>query len=138
MNSPSDLAGASLIDALFGVELSQHARLITITSSQNSALPQALVTERSTGREAINELLSFDVDALSTSIDLDLANVFGEKLAITLLQPDRGQSHAFQPLISRCQVVLRTNRQRTAYPSPMFVRMRLRLPTIWSVRHSGL
>lgn len=90
MNSPSDLAGASLIDALFGVELSQHARLITITSSQDSALPQALVTERSTGREAINELLSFDVDALSTSIDLDLANVFGEKLAITLLQPDRG------------------------------------------------
>ena len=45
MNSPSDLAGASLIDALFGVKLSQHARLITIASSQDSALPQALVDQ---------------------------------------------------------------------------------------------
>jgi len=88
VNSPSDLAGASLIDALFGVKLSQHARLITIASSQDSALPQALVAERFTGREEVNELFSFDVDALSTSTDLDLTSFIGEELTITLLQPD--------------------------------------------------
>jgi type VI secretion system secreted protein VgrG len=88
VNSPSDLAGASLIDALFGVKLSQHARLITIASSQDSALPQALVAERFTGREAVNELFGFDVDALSTSTDLDLTSFIGEEVTITLLQPD--------------------------------------------------
>jgi type VI secretion system secreted protein VgrG len=85
---PIDLAGASLIDALFGVKLSQHARLITIATSQDSALPQALVAERFTGREAVNELFGFEVDALSTSTDLDLASFIGEELTITLLQPD--------------------------------------------------
>jgi len=82
----SDLAAQ--IDALFGVKLSQHARLITIATSQDSALPQALVAERFTGREAVNELFDFEVDALSTSTDLDLASFIGEEITLGLLQPD--------------------------------------------------
>lgn len=69
-------------------QLSEHARLNTIASSQDSTLPQALVAQRFTGRVAVNELFDFEVDALSTSTDLDLADFIGEELTITLLQPD--------------------------------------------------
>jgi type VI secretion system secreted protein VgrG len=69
---------------LFGTGLSQHARLITLESSQDSALPEALAAEAFAGREAVNELFRFDVDALSTSTDLDI----GEELTLRLLQPD--------------------------------------------------
>lgn len=84
----SDLAGLAGIDALFGVKLSQHARLITLATSQDSALPQALVAERCSGREAVNELFDFEIDALSTSTDLDLAAFIGEEITLGLLQPD--------------------------------------------------
>jgi len=84
----SDLAGLAGIDALFGVKLSQHARLITFATSQDSALPQALVAERFTGREGVNELFDFEIDALSTSTDLDLAAFIGEEITLGLLQPD--------------------------------------------------
>jgi type VI secretion system secreted protein VgrG len=84
----SDLAALPGIDALFGVKLSQHARLITIATSQDSALPQALVAERFIGREAVNELFDFEIDALSTSTDLDLAAFIGEEITLGLLQPD--------------------------------------------------
>jgi type VI secretion system secreted protein VgrG len=73
---------------LFGTGLSQHARLITLTSGQDSALPEALAAEGFTGREAVNELFCFDVDALSTSTDLDLDDFLGEELTLNLLQPD--------------------------------------------------
>ncbi|QOL49686.1 type VI secretion system Vgr family protein [Massilia litorea] len=73
---------------LFGTGLSQHARLITLTSSQDSALPEALAAEGFTGREAVNELFCLDVDALSTSTDLDLDDFLGEELTLGLLQPD--------------------------------------------------
>src|SRR5689334_6849987 len=73
---------------LFGTGLSQHARLITLTSGQDSALPEALAAEGFTGREAVNELFCFDVDALSTSTDLDLDDFLGEELTLGLLQPD--------------------------------------------------
>ena len=79
---------ASALDALFGTGISQHARLITLTSAQDPGLPQALAAERFTGREAVNELFYFDVDALSTSTDLDLNALIGEELTITLLLPD--------------------------------------------------
>ena len=84
----SDLAALPGIDALFGVKLSQHARLITIASAQDSALPQALVAERFSGREAVNELFDLEIDALSTSTDLDLAEFIGEEITLGLLQPD--------------------------------------------------
>ena len=84
----SDLAGLASIDALFGVKLSQHARLITLATAQDSALPQALVAERFSGREGVNELFDFEIDALSTSTDLDLAEFIGEEITLGLLQPD--------------------------------------------------
>ncbi|MGI4720158.1 MAG: type VI secretion system Vgr family protein [Janthinobacterium lividum] len=73
---------------LFGTGLSQHARLLTLASPQDSGLPEALAVEAFAGREAINELFSFEVDALSTSTDLDLAQFVGEELTVGLLQPD--------------------------------------------------
>ena len=73
---------------IFGTGLSQNARLITLTSAQESGLPEALVVEQFTGREAVNELFCFDVDALSTSTELDLSLFIGEELTVALLQPD--------------------------------------------------
>ncbi|MCS0616227.1 type VI secretion system tip protein VgrG [Massilia kyonggiensis] len=81
---------ATLNEALgrFGTGLFQHARLITLASAHDVALPQAPLAERVRGREAVNDLYRFDVDALSTSTDLDLDGFLGEELTITLLQPD--------------------------------------------------
>ncbi|MEJ7806287.1 MAG: phage late control D family protein, partial [Telluria sp.] len=46
------------------------------------------MAEKFSGREAVNELFVFDVDALSVSTDLDLDIFIGEELTIALLQPD--------------------------------------------------
>lgn len=73
---------------IFGTGLSQNARLVTLTSAQESGLPESLVVEQFTGREAVNELFCFDLDALSTSTDLDLSLFVGEELTVALLQPD--------------------------------------------------
>jgi type VI secretion system secreted protein VgrG len=72
----------------FGEGLSQHARLITLASAQDSGLPEALVVERFTGFEAVNALFRFEIDALSVSTDLDVSVFIGEALSIALLQPD--------------------------------------------------
>lgn len=74
--------------AQFGTGLSQRARLITLASAQARKLPQSLMAEQFTGREALNELFSFELDALSVSTDLDLDAFIGEELTIALLQPD--------------------------------------------------
>jgi type VI secretion system secreted protein VgrG len=73
---------------IFGEGLSQHARLITLVSSQDSGLPESLVVERIKGFEAVNELFCFDIDALSVSTGLELSLFIGEELTISLLQPD--------------------------------------------------
>jgi len=73
---------------LFGTGLSQNARLITLASSQDSDLPESLAAEQFSGREAVNELFCFDIDALSTSTDLDIDAFIGEELTVKLLQPD--------------------------------------------------
>jgi type VI secretion system secreted protein VgrG len=85
MNVLSQLSAAL---GRFGTGLSQHARLITIASAQDSNLPESLVVEQFTGREAVNELFRFDVDALSTSTDLQLSSFIGEELSLNLLQAD--------------------------------------------------
>ena len=72
----------------FGTGLSQHARLITLASAQERGLPESLMAEQFSGREAVNELFVFDVDALSVSTDLDLTVFIGEELTLALLQPD--------------------------------------------------
>jgi type VI secretion system secreted protein VgrG len=82
---------ASLIPSalgLFGTGLSQFARLITLASAQDSTLPESLMAERFAGREGVNELYAFEVEALSTSTDLDLNLFIGEELTVTLLQAD--------------------------------------------------
>jgi type VI secretion system secreted protein VgrG len=73
---------------LFGTGLSQHGRLLTLSSAQESGLPESLMAERMVGREGVNELFCFDVDALSTSSSLDLGRFIGEELTVRLLQPD--------------------------------------------------
>lgn len=84
MNSPSEFASLGL----FGTGLSQHARLITLSTAQDSALPETLAAEAFSGVEAVNALFRFEVDALSTSTDLDLSLFLGEELTLRLLQPD--------------------------------------------------
>jgi type VI secretion system secreted protein VgrG len=87
MNAPTDIGSLGL----FGTGLSQHARLLTLASAQQSGLPESLAVERFSGREGINELFSFEVDALSTSTGLDLSSFIGEELTVGLLQPDGGR-----------------------------------------------
>lgn len=72
----------------FGTGLGQHARLITLAGKQARGLPESLAVEQFTGYEAVNDLFTFAVDALSTSTDLDLSAFIGEELTIGLLQPD--------------------------------------------------
>lgn len=76
---------------LLGTGLSQHGRMITLTSAQERGLPEALMAECLRGREAVNELFDFHVDALSVSTDLALDQFIGEELTIALLQPDGGR-----------------------------------------------
>jgi type VI secretion system secreted protein VgrG len=88
MKAAPDFAALGAALGVFGTGLSQHARLITLASAQDSGLPESLVAEGFSGREAVNELFAFDVDALSTSTDLDLSAFIGEELTVGLLQPD--------------------------------------------------
>jgi type VI secretion system secreted protein VgrG len=73
---------------VFGTGLSQHARLLTLASAQAGHLPDMLAVERFHGREGINELFAFEVDALGTAAGLDLDTFIGEELTVGLLQPD--------------------------------------------------
>jgi type VI secretion system secreted protein VgrG len=68
--------------------LSQHARLITLETAQGSDLPESLVVERFSGREALNELFCFDIDAFSISATIDLKQFIGEEITLRLLQAD--------------------------------------------------
>ena len=85
MDALSQLSSAL---GLFGTGLGQHARLITIATAQGSNLLESLVVEQFTGREAVNELFRFDVDALSTSTNLALTSFIGEEMSLNLLQAD--------------------------------------------------
>ena len=85
MNAPPTFHG------MFGTGIGQHARLLTLASRQQSGLPESLAVERMRGREGVNELFVFEVDALSTSADLDLASFIGTELTLGLLQPDGGR-----------------------------------------------
>ena len=74
-----------------GTGLSQHARLITLATAQDTALPESLMAERFAGREAVNELFRFEVDALSVSTDLDLDQFPGEEITLKILLADGGR-----------------------------------------------
>jgi type VI secretion system secreted protein VgrG len=94
MNILSQLTSAL---SLFGAGPSQHARLITLSAAQDSTLPEALMAEQFSGREAVNELFHFDVDALSVSTVLDLSAFIGEEITLGLLQAD-GQRRSWHGL----------------------------------------
>jgi type VI secretion system secreted protein VgrG len=79
---------AALLSDLFGTGLSQNARLITLATAQDSDLPESLMAERFAGREAVNELFCFEVDALSVSTDLELDQFLGEEITLKLLLAD--------------------------------------------------
>ncbi len=96
------LAAAGQALGRFGTKLSQHARLVTLASSQDGALPEALMAERVRGREAVNEPYVFEVDALSTSTELELEGFIGEELTVTLLQPD-GSRRAWHGLCTAAE-----------------------------------
>ena len=85
---------------VFGEGLSQHARLITLASAQDGDLPESLVVERFTGREGVNELFCFEIDALSVSADLELSPFIGEALSVAILQPD-GSRRAWHGLCTQ-------------------------------------
>ncbi|MYN04510.1 type VI secretion system tip protein VgrG [Pseudoduganella sp. DS3] len=76
------------MQSLFGTGLGQNGRLFTLSSAQESGLPESLMAERMHGREGVNELFHFEIEALSTSTSLDLGPFIGEELTIRLLQPD--------------------------------------------------
>ena len=88
------------MQSLFGAGLGQHARLVTLASAQESDLPESLMAERFQGREAVNELYCFEVDALSTSAGLALGQFIGEELTVRLLQPD-GSRRAWHGLCTQ-------------------------------------
>ena len=75
----------SSLRTLFTPHLSQHSRLIRI----ETALPEAaLVVERFSAREAINELFRFEVDCLSGNAHFELKPLLGEEVTLRLLQAD--------------------------------------------------
>lgn len=68
--------------------LSRHARLVTLACATQQAVAEALVAEQFTGREGVNALFGFELDALSTSADLDI-----DVLPGLALRSDRAQRH---------------------------------------------
>ena len=84
LSSLSTTMLASLGEQVF----SQNARLIELESAQGPSLPATLVVESFTGREAVNELFCFEVDALSFSTNIDLKQFIGEEMSLRLLQVD--------------------------------------------------
>ena len=97
----SDPAQDTASSGQFGTGLGQHARLITLSTAQPSAQADTLMAEQFTGREAVNELFRFEVDALSTSASLDLAAFIGEEMTLTLLQAD-GSTRAWHGICTDC------------------------------------
>jgi type VI secretion system secreted protein VgrG len=76
--------------------ISQQRRLISI----ETALPQALVVERFSGREGLSELFSFTVDCLSASAFLDLDALLGQEVTLRILLAD-GNSRAWHGIVTQ-------------------------------------
>lgn len=80
--------GALARELGLGALFTQHARLITLDTPQASGLPDTLIVERFDGREGVNELFCFDIEALSLSTHLSLKDFIGEELTLRVLQAD--------------------------------------------------
>ncbi len=70
------------------LSLSRHARLVTLACPAQPEVADALVAEQFTGREGVDALFWFELDALSTAADLDIDVLVGAAFSIGLLQPD--------------------------------------------------
>lgn len=66
--------------------LDQHHRLITL----ETAIPDAFVVERYTGREAVCEGFRFEVDCLSASAFVELGSLLGRQMTLRLARADGG------------------------------------------------
>ena len=73
---------------LFGSGLSQSARLVEVETAQGSGLPDSLAVDRFYGSEGVNQLFSFEVDCLSVSTHIDLAQFIGEEITLRVLLPN--------------------------------------------------
>jgi len=93
----------TLVD-LMQAGLAQHARLVTLACAQQQGLVDSLAVEQFTGREGVNALFVFDLDALSTSVDVDIEALVGEELTLQLLQPD-GTQRAWHGACTRAAMV---------------------------------
>ncbi|UIN21253.1 type VI secretion system Vgr family protein [Herbaspirillum frisingense] len=88
MNLPLADTLTAAVSELSATGLSQHARLITMSTAQSAGLPETLVVERFEGEEGVNENFRFEIDALSLSTDLDLKQFIGTEISLRLLQAD--------------------------------------------------
>jgi type VI secretion system secreted protein VgrG len=93
----------TLVD-LLQAGLAQHARLITLACAQQQGLVDSLAAEQFTGREGVNALFVFELDALSTSVDIDIDTLVGEELTLQLLQPD-GARRAWHGACTRAAMI---------------------------------
>lgn len=89
--------GASVweISGLNVAQLSQHARLITLQTPEAAQVANdAVVVERFSGLESVNDLFNFEIDVLATSSAFDPFQLIGEELTLRLLLAN-GRSRAW-------------------------------------------
>lgn len=89
--TPSLQLSVGELAEMFGGGLSQSARLIEIETAQGPGLPDSLAVDRFYGSEGVNQLFNFEVDCLSVSTHIDLAQFIGEEITLRVLLPDGGK-----------------------------------------------
>ena len=86
-------AAERAVSALFAslAPYAQHARLVTLgLGFEGNVIPDAaaLVVERVRGDEVVNAPFRFEIDCLSTSVDLELKSFLGEPVKLGLLRAE--------------------------------------------------
>ncbi|WP_454675423.1 type VI secretion system tip protein TssI/VgrG [Achromobacter pestifer] len=80
----SSITGYSSLDA---AALSQHARLLQVSTP----LGDALTAERMHLQEGVSELFALTLDCLAPSAELDVEQLLGKEISVSLLLADGGQ-----------------------------------------------
>ena len=91
-------AAQRAVSALFAslAPYAQHARLVTLGLGMDGAsIPDAtsLIVERVRGDEAVNAPFRFEIECLSTSVELELKSFLGEPIKLGLLKADGAHRH---------------------------------------------
>ncbi|MEN3109828.1 type VI secretion system Vgr family protein [Uliginosibacterium paludis] len=76
--------------------LSQHARLVTLTSPLPDA---ALLVEQMKGREAVSEDFCFDIQCVSSSAHIELKSLIGEELTLRVLLADGRSTRSWHGVV---------------------------------------